>query len=419
MISLTSNGCSVPIDEATQQRQLKRMRRVAAGLMLLMALLLAAARTLGSGRGAWPYLAAFAEAALVGGLADWFAVSALFRHPLGLKIPHTAIVPKNKDRLGASIGNFLQYNFMTREVAHAELAQVDFAGAAADWLAGRANSEDVAAQLQRALPAMLRSIDDAQARELMRSALAGAFEGIPLAPALARVLSLLVAGRQHLLLLERILGIVARALEQNRPYLRRKVHENSPRWLPSAVDDKLFERILEGVQAILIDIQGEDSAWRARFDQAAREMIARLAGSGESERKLHALLDSGAAHPAVRACIADVWHALKTRALDDCASPGSLLGARAAAALRALGAALGRDPALRARINSWLRALVADTIVERRDVLAAMVWRVINKWDAQTVSRKFELQVGKDLQYIRINGTLVGGVVGVLLHALG
>lgn len=411
----------MPIDEATQQTQqfqLTRMRCVAAGLMVLMALLLVATRTLGAERGAWPYLGAFAEAALVGGLADWFAVTALFRHPLGLKIPHTAIIPNNKERIGASIGNFLQYNFMTREVVRDELNQVDFAGAAADWLAAPANSEEVAAQLQRALPAVLRTIDDEQARELMRRALAGAFDGVPLAPALARVLSLLVAGRQHLLLLERILGIVARALEQNRPYLRQKVHENSPRWLPGVVDDKLFERILEGVQAILIDIQGEDSEWRTRFDQAARDMIAKLADSSEYEHKLHALLESGAAHPAVRTYIADVWHALKSRVLDDCAGTDSVLGARAAAALRALGAALARDAALRARINNWLREVVTDTIVERRDVIAAVVWRVINKWDAQTVSRKFELQVGRDLQYIRINGTLVGGAVGVLLHAL-
>ncbi len=404
--------------DTVQQEKLDRMRAIAGGLLLLMAALLILARTLEGARGGWPYVAAFAEAAMIGGLADWYAITALFRHPLGIKMPHTAIVPSNKERIGESIGNFLQYNFMTRHVVREELARVDFAGAAADWLAAPANGAEVAGQLTRALPAVLRTIDDRQARDVMGAALAGAFDGVRLAPALGRVLELLVAGRQHHVLLERILGIVARALEQNRPYIRAKVHENSPRWLPKAIDEKLFERILEGVQGILIEIQGEDSEWRARFDQAAREMIERLSGSEEYERKLHAMLTRGIEHPALRAYTEDVWRALKARVLADCASAASRIGARAGAALRALGAALQADEQLRTRINESLRAVVADTIVERRDMIAAVVWRVIRNWDAQTVSRKFELQVGKDLQYIRINGTLVGGAVGVALHAI-
>ncbi len=394
------------------------MRSIAGGLLVLMALILIAARTIGAGRGPWSYVAAFAEAALIGGLADWYAVTALFRHPLGIRLPHSAIIPNNKERIGESIGRFLQHNFMTHNVVRDELARVDFAGAAADWLASAENSAAVARQLTRALPAILRGIDEAQARGVMRTALAGALDGVRLAPALGRILGLLVAGRQHYVLLERILGIVARALDQNRPYIRAKVHQNSPRWLPKAVDDTLFERILEGVQAILIEIQAEDSEWRRRFDLATHDMIEQLATSEEYEHRLHAMLARGAAHPAVLTYAADVWQALKERIEADCSDPDSQIGARSADALAALGSTLQTDAPLRERINEWLRAVVADTIVERRDVIAAVVWRVIRTWDAETVSRKFELQVGKDLQYIRLNGTLVGGGVGVLLHAL-
>lgn len=404
--------------ETLQQDQLNRMRMIALALLLAMALLLVLARRLEGAWPPWPYVAAFAEAAMVGGLADWFAVSALFRHPLGLPIPHTAIIPRNKERIGESIGNFLQYNFMTEQVLREELAGVDFATAAADWMAGKDNSDAVAAQLAHAVPAVLRALDDDKVRAFLCSALAGSLDGVKLGPALAELLNLLIAGRQHHLLLERMLGIVARALEQNRPYIRQKVHENSPRWLPRAIDEKLFERILEGVHNILIEIQGEDSEWRARFDQATHELVARLASSEEYESKLHAMLERSLTHAGFQQYLADVWAGIRARLLADTARADSHIAARAALALRALGAALQHDAAMRERINTWLRAVVADTIVERRDVIASVVWRVIRKWDAETVSRKFELQVGKDLQYIRINGTVVGGAVGVLLHAL-
>jgi uncharacterized membrane-anchored protein YjiN (DUF445 family) len=401
-----------------RQAQLDRMRAIALALLLLMALLLVLARRMEGTLAAWSYLAAFAEAAMVGGLADWFAISALFRHPFGLKIPHTAIIPNNKDRIGESIGNFLQYNFMTREVMRDELASVDFAGAAADWLADERNSAELAAQLARALAGMLHTLDDAAARDVMRRALAGSLDGVRLGPALAQLLRMLAAGRQHHILLERFLGLVARALDQNRPYIRQKVHENSPRWLPRAIDEKLFERILESVQNILIEIQGEDNEWRARFDQATHALIEQLAHSPDYEAKLHALLARALGHQAFHDYLAEVWDGIKARVLADTGAHASVLAARLAQALGSLGAALQGDAVLRQRINAWLRALVADTIVERRDVIASVVWRVIRKWDADTVSRKFELQVGKDLQFIRINGTLVGGTVGLLLHAL-
>lgn len=401
-----------------QEAQLGRMRRIALALLLAMAGLLLLAHFLRHGphAHAWGLLGAFAEAALVGGMADWFAVSALFRHPLGLPIPHTAIIPANKERIGESIGNFLQYNFMTHEVLREELTRVDFAGGAAAWLANGANRAALGLQLARALPALLRTIDEGSVRGFLREALARPAAALKLAPLLARLLDLLVAGRQHHVLLERILGLVARALEQHRPYIRQKVHENSPRWLPKAVDDKLFERILEGVQQILIEIQSEDSEWRVRFDLAAREMIDKLSASADYERKLHALLDQALDNEALRLWSAQLWTGIGQRLLDDAASPAPLMADHAARALDALATALQSHADVREPINDWLRGMLAGAIVDRRDVIAAVVWRVIRTWDAETVSRKFELQVGKDLQYIRINGTLVGGMIGVLLH---
>lgn len=401
--------------ETNQLIQLRRARTGATLLLGTMALLLVAVRLF------FPHLswlAAFAEAALVGGLADWFAVTALFRHPLGLPIPHTAIIPRNKDRIGESIGNFLQFNFITHDVLRAEMADIDLAGSAADWLLAPGNSEALARQLTQALPAMLGLVDDDDVLHFLRRVLSGALENVRFAPLLAQVLEILVAGRQHHVLLERILGIVARALEQHRPYIRQKVHENSPRWIPRAVDERLFERLLEGIHAILQDIQGEDSEWRVRFEAATHELIDKLATSSEYEQKLHAFFDHSVGHPSFLAYVADVWRALRERLLRDADSPAPQLAPHVGQALRSVGLALQQDAAVRARLNTWLRAIVTDAIVDRRDVIAAVVWRVIRSWDADTVSRKFELQVGRDLQFIRINGTLVGGIIGLMLHAL-
>ena len=406
------------MQETQQLAQLNRMRRIATGLLVLMALLFLAARLMQARYPVLSFVAAFAEASMVGALADWFAVSALFRRPFGLPIPHTAIIPENKDRIGESLGNFLQHNFMTREVLGEELAQVDFAGAAANWLAQEQNSRAVALHVTQLVPALLHLIEDDDAARFMRRAMAGSMKGVRFAPVLGQVLSVLVAGRQHFVLLERILGIVAGALEQNRPYIRQKVHENSPRWMPKAIDEKFFERLMEGVQSILAEIQGEDSEWRARFQEATDDLIARLSSSPEYEQKLQALLARGLRDPLFRSYVGQVWQDIKRRLLADTTAPDSHLAARIDTALRILSRALAEDAAMRGKLNDWMRVLVADTIAERRDVIGALIRRVIRTWDADTVSRKLELHVGKDLQYIRINGTLVGGLVGLLLHTL-
>lgn len=412
--------------EGEQQARLERMRRIATGLLVAMALLFLAARLaareLADAAGQAPvwlgFVAAFAEAAMVGALADWFAVTALFRHPLGLKIPHTAIIPANKDRIGANVAHFLEHNFMTHEVLRDELSQIDFAGAAAHWLAQEHNSRAVAGQLAGAVPAFLRLVEDKDAGQFMHRALASSLKDVRLAPLLAQLLQVLVAGRQHFVLLERVLGIVARALEQNRPYIRQKVHDNSPRWIPRALDEKFFERLMEGVQGILTEIEGEDSEWRARFQAAAEDLIEKLATSPEYEDKLRALLARSLGHPVFRDYVGRVWGDIRTRLLADAAAPDSQITARLQSALRMLGTALLQDEAMRQRLNAWLRGFAAEAVVERRGMIAAVVQRVIQSWDAETVSRKFELHVGSDLQFIRINGTLVGGLVGLVLHAV-
>ncbi len=405
--------------EAEQAVRLARMRQIATGLLVLMAVVFVLARLFRDRHPAIGFIGAFAEAAMVGAIADWFAVTALFRHPLGLKIPHTAIIPSNKERIGENLGNFLEHNFMSYAVVHGELERIDFAGSAASWLDQPANARAVAAQITSAVPALLRMVEDKDAAMFLRDALAGALKDVRLAPLLSRLLSVLVAGRQHHVLLEKLLQLVADALEAHRPYIRQKVHEHSPKWLPKAIDEKFYERLMAGVQSILADMQGEESEWRDRFQLATEELIENLATSPEYEDKLRTLLDSSLGHPLFRGYVGQVWDDVRRRLLADTTSPQSRVSVHVEQALRAVSAALAGNPAVQVKLNEWIRTFAAETIVAKRELIVDLVRRVIRSWDTETLSRKFELHVGRDLQYIRINGTIVGGLVGLLLHSVG
>ena len=395
------------------------MRLFATGLLVLMAVIFVIARLLRPGHPWLAFVGAFAEAAMVGAIADWFAVTALFRHPLGLKIPHTAIIPSNKERIGENLGNFLETNFMSYAVVHGELERIDFAGSAAQWLDHPGNARAVAAQITSAVPALLRMVEDKDAAMFLRDALAGALKDVKLAPLLSRLLSVLVAGKQHHALLEKLLEIVAHALEEHRPYIRQKVHEHSPRWLPRAIDEKFYERLMAGVQNTLADIQSEDSQWRERFQAATEELIENLATSPEYEDKLRTLLDNSLGHPLFRGYVGQVWDDVRQRLLADTTAPDSRVTAHVEQALHAVSAALRRNLAVQAKLNEWIRTFAAETIVSKRELIVDLVRRVIRSWDTETLSRKFELHVGRDLQYIRINGTIVGGLVGLFLHTVG
>jgi uncharacterized membrane-anchored protein YjiN (DUF445 family) len=404
--------------EHDQLTQLGRMRQLATGLLFLMALIFVTARLLEPRYAYLAFVGAFAEAAMVGALADWFAVTALFRRPLGLPIPHTAIIPTNKDRIGESISNFLEHNFMTREVLSDELKQVDFAGTAAAWLAVPENSRAVATQLVAGIPALIRMVEDEDIGAFMQRAVTRAVQNTRFAPIAAEVLSVLVADRRHQAVFDHLIRLAANALEQNRPFIRQKIHEQSPRWMPRALDEKLFIRLLEGAQNVLDEMRQEDSEWRDQFQQAAEDLIERLRSSPDYEQKISGAIQHSLQHPLFLEYIEQVWRDVKGKVLADAASDDSVAVAQLDKALRGLSQALMQDETVQDKINTWIRSFAVEAIFNRRQVIADLVKRVIRNWDADTVSQKFELYVGKDLQYIRINGTLVGGLVGLLLHVI-
>ena len=369
-----------------------------------------------TGHPALGFVRAFAEAAMVGALADWFAVTALFKHPLGLPIPHTAIIQKNKNRIGASVASFLEQNFMTHAVISAELQRLDFVAAAAHWLAQEKNSQAVARQITGGIPAALRLVDDAQVSHFVRSLINQGVGQIRLSSVLADTLSLLLADRQHQELFDHLLTMVASALEKNHGFIRQKIHDHSPRWLPRAVDDQFYVRLLEGLSSVIDDMREPNSEWRDRFHEAVIELVHKLRTAPEYQERIDQLVRAGIAQADFVALIDRLWSDVRRRLLADVAAPDSRVAAQLMRAIAAFGSAIENDLTIRNKLNDWLREWASNAVMQKRGAIVALVEKVIRQWDAETISQKFEDYVGSDLHYIRINGTIVGGLVGVLLH---
>ncbi len=342
------------------------MQQLATALLVVMVLLFVLARALEATHPAWSWLRAFAEAALVGGLADWFAVTALFRHPLGLPIPHTAIIPANKDRIGDAVADFLERHFLTRDVLAAELADLDLAAAAANWLLDPVQRRWLAAQSLHTLVSELRP------GALLADLLAGA-----------------IAQQRHQLLFDRLLDAAARVLEEQAEPIYQKVSEKSPRWMPRRFNDEFYLRLMAGLTELLDDMRKPDSDARQRFGQAVQTLCERLA-AGEH--------DAGLAHE-MRQSLAR-----------------GELAAHAERGLESFARRLATEPELRQRLNRWARRQGVILLVRQRQRIVGLVRSVVRRWDPATVSARVEAYVGRDLQAIRINGTLVGGLVGLGLH---
>jgi uncharacterized membrane-anchored protein YjiN (DUF445 family) len=404
------------MDEQAQQSQLVRIRRIATGLLVLMTIIFVVAKILEPRYHYLAFVRAFAEAAMIGALADWFAVTALFKQPFGLPIPHTAIIQRNKDRIGEGIANFLENNFMTREVMTEEFGQIDFAGSAVRWLDHPDNSRALAMQIVSGIPAVLRMTEDADVSNFMQQRMTEGLKNMRFAPLLAELLSVLVADQMHQELFDHLVAMVATALERNRPYIRQRVHERSPIWIPRAVDDIFVQKLVSEVQLVLNEMQDEGSEWRDRFQQAVETLIGNLRDNPEYEEKITSVIHATLNHPLFREYAYRVWGDVKNRLLADAQSEDSVAVARLDQIMRAFSGALHHNTVVRDKLNNWIQTFAIETIVQRRGLIAGLVERVIQRWDGETLARRFEIYVGKDLQYIRINGTLVGGLVGLLIY---
>ncbi len=398
---------------------LRRMKWVATGLLVAVAAVFVAMRSFDDRSGWVGYVEAFAEAAMVGALADWFAVTALFRHPLGLPIPHTAIIPRRKDQIGHSLGTFVQENFLTEELLNERLSKAHVGARLGEWLGHPANALRASSAAGDVIRGALEVVDDAAISGSIEAMVERRIRATPVSPLVGRAIDLAVEGGHHQRLLDATLTGLGRFLDDHRTTFRERLQHESPWWVPETIDDRIFDKIFNGVHRFLQDV-GHDPTHPVRrsIDDRIVGFAERLRDDPELVRKGEELKAELLAHPDVRAWIASLWGEVK-RSLDQAAvDPDSELRRRMTFSLSQLGQRLRHDPDLQATVDRWVASAGSYLVANYRHEVAAMISSTVERWDAQSTSRRLELQVGRDLQFIRINGTVVGGLAGVVIHGL-
>lgn len=410
-------------DDEIRRVRLVQMKRVATLMLVVVAIVFVVARVYET-RYPWlGYLRAFAEAAMVGGIADWFAVTALFRHPLGLPIPHTAIVPSRKDRIGTALGNFVQRNFLTREVVASKLAAMKLGERAAQWLSRPENSRRLARAAAHGLSGAVDVMRDEDVQELVDRGIVSRLRKLQAAPLAAKAFELLTAGGRHQALLDDALRLAARFLEENEAVIRDRIRQESPWWVPGAVEDRLGDKIVSGVEKTLIAVAADpDHPLRHRYDEAVERFVVNLRENPDTIARAEQIKLDMLNHPGVADFSREVWGDVKTRL----ATYAERLAGEAEREpdqlerwLTGLGQKVLEDPGLAEKVNGWIVELVTYSVEQAREEVATLIATTVAAWDADATSRKIELQIGRDLQFIRINGTLVGGLVGLLLYSVG
>ena len=397
------------------------MRQVATGLLVCMAALYALARTLEPRHPAWGFVRAFAEAAMVGGLADWFAVTALFRHPLGLPIPHTAIIPRNKDRIGDSLAGFLRTNFLTPAIVARRMRGLDVAAAVGRFLARPAAAGGRLGEGAGRLAAgLLEALDRERLGGMARAGITARLDRIEIAPLLGRLLEAAMREGRHVPVLTGMIGWASRTLAANEALIRAMIHERAGsvlRW--TGLDEALANRIIDGLDKLLADMADDPAhAVRIRADEALERLAANLQHDPELRARVEAAKRELLRHPAALAWIDGLWEGARVALIRLARDPGRAQNGQLGDALRQIGAALQADPRLNRGVNSFMRRATVGGVSAYGDGIVRLVSDTIRKWDAGTVTARVENAVGADLQYIRINGTVVGGLVGVAIHTV-
>jgi len=397
--------------------RLRRAQWLATSLLGAMLLLLGVSAVCQS-RYPWlHWIRAFAEAGTVGPMADWYALTALFRPPLGLPIPHTAIIPSNKDRIGESLGDFIENNFLTPENIIARLRQHDAAQALAEWLAQRSNSLAVAEAVADFIPSLLDGLEDEDVRRFLDRALTPQLLNLNVSRIAGNVLLVLTENQRHQVLLDRALLALERWLVANGALIQAKFSEES-RYTPRVVDKYVVAKFVQGIVALLHEVTGNAAhELREQFDRATHALIDDLINSEEYRQKGRALLERLVRQVRTEDFYRSLWEDVRSRATVDLRRDSSVITRHVAGALATLGERLLDDPGVRHKLNAWWLEAVHKIALRFRHQVSVLITEVVKSWDADEVSRKVELQIGSDLQYIRINGTLVGGAVGLLLHA--
>ena len=397
------------------------MKAAATGLLVLMAAIFIAARQFETAYPWLGYIKAFAEAAMVGGLADWFAVTALFRHPLGLPIPHTAIIPRNKDRIGDALASFLRDNFLVAPVVARRMRNIDLAGAAGRFLQAPQGQETrIRHGASRLLADLFESLDDERLGGLVKSSIANRIRKMELSPLLGHALASAINEDRHVPMLEATIRWTSRALDANEGLIREMVHKRANWVLKLAgLDAKLADAIVDGLRKLSADMHTDPAhPVRVKIEQALAELANDLQTKPDTREKVEEIKLQLLDNKSVSLWLDTLWQRGREAMIRAARNPDAAMAGKLGEVLQSMGQSLESDPRLKGAINMFARRAVSGMAASYGGSIVKLVSETVRRWDAQTITDRLETTVGRDLQYIRINGTLVGGMVGLVLHAL-
>jgi uncharacterized membrane-anchored protein YjiN (DUF445 family) len=404
-----------------RQTRLRRAKAFAAGLLVVAAVVFLLVRSAADNGTTWAgYVSAAAQAGMVGGLADWFAVTALFRRPLGLPIPHTALIPHRKDALGESLSSFVGDNFLSAAVVRRRLDEVDVLGRLGSWLARPESARRVTAEAATALRGALEVLRDDDVRAVAEQVVGRRLRDAQVAPVLGRLLGQVVADGSHRALVDVTADRTAAWLHANRAVVISLIENEAPAWSPAFVDRALARRVYSELLRISEQVVvNPKHPLRLAVDRWLAKLAQDLREDADTARRLRELTDRLLDHAATREAFGTLAGATRRAVVDLVDEPDGELRIRATAAVQKWGERLASDAALRAKLDAWIGDAVEHVVTTYRDEITKTITDTVDRWDGAEASRRIELVAGRDLQFIRVNGTVVGALAGVAIHAAG
>jgi len=410
-----------PGDEQ-KRRDLRRMKAVATGFLVGATIVFFIAKYLESVQGLpWAaYVRASAEAGMVGALADWFAVTALFRHPLRIPIPHTAIIPRKKDMIGDSLGDFVGENFLSEAVVRDKLERVGVAEQVGLWIGEQRNADRVTTELVTAARAVVTVLRDEDVQNVIETVAVRKLMEIPVGPPLGKALEGVLTDGAHRRLVDLVCDRAYDWVADNQEMVLRVVHERAPSWTPRFVDDMVADKLFAEIRGYAWGVKTDpEHPLRHAVDRYLAEFARDLQSDPATMDRAEQVKRQVVEHPEVQHFIGRAWTVVKGMVLDAADDPSNELRLRVRDGLMAFGRRLGRDAELSGKLDGWMADAACYVVRHYRSQITTLITETVAKWDAEETSRKIELQVGRDLQWIRINGTVVGALAGLVIHTVG
>ena len=408
-------NASIEEEDSKKEQDLAKMKRNALVLLGFAVFLFVVANVY---RINW--LKAFSEAAMVGGIADWFAVVALFRHPLGIPIPHTALIPSNKDKIGENLGNFVSDEFLTREKLELKIEQFNVAIKASNWLIDKKNANTVANLIaENVIPGLLKTIDDQEVQRFIQTQFSGKLSKVNFAEWIALALESLAKSDKQEELVTNVLKTLILELQNNKYVIEEKVKSSTPFLSFGLADKKITEGIFNGLYNFLEQASHQDSTIRKKVNNYVVDFIIELKESPEMQQKVNDLVLGFANNKEVQDYIIGIWLEIKMAIVNDLdQKEESTIKKSIANMIQSFGKGIQADQLMMDKINNFIKNDVLSVLINNKKMIGELISSTVKSWDTDEVSKKLELEIGGDLQYIRINGTLVGGLVGLMIYAV-